>query len=60
MPKKKPQHARKLSPESQAALKKYRESMANTYSTNDDHSDSNSTRRTVNQRTAKVFKKGGQ
>jgi hypothetical protein len=60
MPKKTPKHARKLSPEAQAALKKYRENLASTYNRSSEHGESGSTGRTVNQKTAKVFKKGGQ
>ncbi len=58
---KKPNHARKLSPEAQAALKKHREMMhARQNPGADPVSEQSSARRTVNQKTNQIFKKGGQ
>ena len=58
---KKPNHARKLSPEAQAALKKHREAQASRHNqTTDTSVEQSSARRTVNQKTNQFFKKGGQ
>ncbi|HUS19390.1 MAG TPA: hypothetical protein VMZ25_07050 [Terriglobales bacterium] len=58
---KKTNHARKLSPEAQAALKKHREAMnARQNPGSDPVAEQTSARRSVNQKTNQVFKKGGQ
>jgi hypothetical protein len=54
-------HARKLSPEAQAALKKHREAMnARQNPGSDPVAEQSSARRTVNQKVNQIFKKGGQ
>lgn len=58
---KKPNHARKLSPEAQAALKKHREAIAAKQNPGSDPGGEQTTaRRTVNQRANQIFKRGGQ
>ena len=57
----KPNHARKLSPEAQAALKKHREALAGRQSQSTDAAVEQTTaRRTVNQKANQIFKRGGQ
>ena len=57
----KPNHARKLSPEAQAALKKHREAQAALHNqTSDEAVEQTSARRTVNQKANQIFKRGGQ
>lgn len=58
---KKPNHARKLSPEAQAALKKHREVQnARNNPGSDPGVEQTSARRTVNQKANQIFKRGGQ